>query len=69
VRRGLATPGSGYQRAGTGQLEVAVLWLIVLLLVILAIVGGWALTKLLFALLIVALVLALMGLFGNRSTL
>ena len=43
------------------------LWLIVLLIVLLAIAGGWAFSKLLFALLVVALVLAIFGLF-NRST-
>ena len=43
------------------------LWLIVLLIVLLAIAGGWAVSKLLFALLVVALVLAIFGLF-NRST-
>ena len=42
------------------------IWLLVLILLILAIGGGIAVSKLLFALLIVALVLALFGAF-NRS--
>jgi hypothetical protein len=41
------------------------LWFIVLLLVLIALVGGWALSKLLLALLIVALALALFGAFGR----
>jgi hypothetical protein len=45
----------------------AVIWLLVLLLLILAIGGGVALSKFLFLLLVVALVLALFGVFG-RST-
>ena len=43
------------------------LWFIVLLLVLFALVGGWALSKLLLALLIVALALALFGAFGRRT--
>jgi hypothetical protein len=43
------------------------LWFIVLLLVLIALVGGWAVSKLLLALLIVALVVALFGAFGRRT--
>jgi len=43
------------------------LWILVLILVLLAIVGGWAVSKLLLALLIVALVLALFGAFGRTA--
>lgn len=43
------------------------IWLLVLILAILAIGGGIALSEFLFLLLIVALVLALFGAFGNRS--
>ena len=43
------------------------IWLLVLLLVILAIGGGVALSKFLFLILVVAPILALVGLF-NRST-
>jgi hypothetical protein len=45
----------------------AVIWLLVLILLILAIGGGVALSKFLFLLLLVALVLALVGAL-NRST-
>jgi hypothetical protein len=43
------------------------IWLLVLLLVILAIGGGVALSKFLFLILVIALILALFGVF-NRST-
>jgi hypothetical protein len=43
-------------------------WLLVLLLALLAIGGGVAVSKFLFLLLLVALVLALMGAFGGRTT-
>ena len=43
------------------------LWFIVLLLVLIALIGGWALSKLLLALLIVALVVALFGAFGRTA--
>jgi hypothetical protein len=43
------------------------LWFIVLLLVLIALVGGWAVSKLLLALLIVALVVALFGAFGRTA--
>ena len=44
-----------------------VIWLLVLLLLILAIGGGVALSKFLFLLLIVALVVALFGAFGRTT--
>lgn len=43
------------------------IWLLVLLLVLFAIGGGIAVSKLLFALLVVALVLALFGAFGRTT--
>jgi hypothetical protein len=45
-----------------------VIWLLVLIIAILAIGGGVALSKFLFLLLIAALILALVGAFGGRST-
>lgn len=44
------------------------IWLFVLLLVILAIGGGIAVSKFLFAVLLIALVLALLGFFGGRAS-
>jgi hypothetical protein len=44
------------------------LWIIVLALVILAIAGGLAVSKLLFLILIAALVLALFSMMSGRST-
>jgi hypothetical protein len=44
------------------------LWLLVLILLVFAIAGGIALSKFLFILLVVAVVLALFGAFGGRST-
>jgi len=43
------------------------LWLIVLLLILFAIIGGVALSKFLFLVLIVALAVALFNLFGSRA--
>ena len=43
------------------------LWLLVIILAVLAIGGGIALTKFLFLLLIAALVLALVGAFSGRT--
>ena len=43
------------------------LWLVVIILAVLAIGGGVALSKFLFLLLIAALVLALVGAFGGRT--
>ena len=43
------------------------LWLIVIILAVLAIGGGVALSKFLFLLLIAALVVALFGAFGGRT--
>ena len=43
------------------------LWFIVLLLVLIALIGGWTVSKLLLALLIVALVVALFGAFGRTA--
>jgi len=43
------------------------IWLIVLLLVVLAVAGGWAVSKFLLVLLLVALVLAVFGAFGRRT--
>ena len=44
------------------------IWLLVLILAVLAIGGGVALSKFLFLLLIAALVVALFGFIGGRST-
>ena len=43
------------------------LWLLVIILAVLAIGGGVALSKFLFLLLIAALVLAIVGAFGGRT--
>ena len=44
------------------------LWLLVLALVILAVAGGLAVSKLLFLVLVVALILALFSMVGGRRT-
>jgi multisubunit Na+/H+ antiporter MnhF subunit len=44
------------------------IWILVLLLVLLAVFGGVAVSKFLFFLLLAALVLALFGFIGGRST-
>jgi hypothetical protein len=44
------------------------IWLLVLLVALLAVAGGVAVSKFLFFLLLVALVLALLGAFNGRST-
>ena len=44
------------------------IWLVVLFLLILAIGGGVAVSKFLFALLILALLLAVLGVFGRSTT-
>jgi hypothetical protein len=63
---GVSVRGGGGtdDRASEGRTDV--IWLLVLVLLILAIGGGIALSKFLFLLLVVALVLALLGAF-NRS--
>jgi hypothetical protein len=43
------------------------IWLIVLLLVLFALIGGWAVSKFLLILLLVALVVALFGAFGRTA--
>jgi hypothetical protein len=43
------------------------LWLLVIILAVLAIGGGVALSKFLFLLLIAALIVALFGVFGSRT--
>jgi hypothetical protein len=43
------------------------IWLIVLVLVVLAVLGGWAVSKFLLALLLAALVLALVGAFRRPA--
>jgi hypothetical protein len=43
------------------------IWLIVLVLVLLALLGGWAVSKFLLVLLLVALVVALVGAFGRTA--
>jgi hypothetical protein len=57
--------GVGSPEAKTGG-EI-VTWLLVIILAVLAIGGGIALTKFLFLLLIAALVLALVGAFSGRT--
>lgn len=44
------------------------IWLVVLFLLILAIGGGVAVSKFLFALLVLALLLAVLGVFGRSTT-
>ena len=56
-----------YRRHTAKEISHMLIWLLVLLLVILAIGGGVALSKFLFLILVVALILALFGVF-NRST-
>jgi hypothetical protein len=43
------------------------IWLIVLLLVLFALIGGWAVSKFLLILLLVALLVALFGAFGRTA--
>jgi hypothetical protein len=45
-----------------------VIWFLVLLLVLFAVAGGVALSKFVFLLLVVAAVLALLGVFGRSTT-
>jgi hypothetical protein len=52
----------------TTEKGVQMLWIIVLALVILAIAGGLAVSKLLFLVLIAALVLALFSMMSGRTT-
>jgi hypothetical protein len=57
-------------RAGKPEASIggeSVIWLLVIILAVLAIGGGIALTKFLFLLLIAALVLALVGAFSGRT--
>jgi predicted membrane protein len=42
------------------------LWVIVIALILVAVVGGWALTHLLFWLLVIALIVALFAFFAGR---
>jgi hypothetical protein len=56
---------AGKPEASTGG--ESVIWLLVIILAVLAIGGGIALTKFLFLLLIAALVLALVGAFSGRT--
>jgi hypothetical protein len=65
-RCGVVLAFEGFRSNAQGG-EATVIWLLVLVLLILAIGGGLALSKLLFFLLIAALVLALLGAFTNRS--
>jgi hypothetical protein len=64
---GLQSVGSGYNLPQRNGGERTVIWLLVLLLLLLAIGGGVVVSKLLFLVLVVALALALFGVF-NRST-
>jgi hypothetical protein len=43
------------------------IWFLVLLLVLIALIGGWTLSKFLLALLLVALVLAVIGAFSRTA--
>jgi hypothetical protein len=66
LRAGDFDPGRlGKPEASTGG-EI-VIWLLVIILAILAIGGGIALSKFLFLLLIAALVVALVGAFSGRT--
>jgi hypothetical protein len=64
---GLVVAGAGNTAEPRKELKRMLIWLLVLLLVILAIGGGVALSKFLFLILVIALILALFGIF-NRST-
>src|SRR4026207_517525 len=57
---------AGTHRSANGRCEV--IWLLVLLLLLLAIGGGVVVSKLLFLILVVALALALFGVFGRSTT-
>jgi hypothetical protein len=48
--------------------KLKMIWLLVVILAILAVGGGVALSKFLFLLLVAALILALFGAFGGRTT-
>jgi hypothetical protein len=61
--RGRLTWNNGTRPKG----EREMIWLIVLLLVLFALVGGWAVSKLLLILLLVALALAVFGAFGRTA--
>ena len=64
---GVGPCGNWEYRGSTERRVEMLIWLLVLLLVILATGGGVALSKFLFLILVVALIVALVGVF-NRST-
>jgi uncharacterized membrane protein len=66
-RRRIGPDATGEYRLTTERRSRMLIWLLVLLLVILAIGGGVALSKFLFLILVVALVVALVGAFGRGT--
>jgi uncharacterized membrane protein len=66
-RRWIGCDATGEYRRTTERRPRMLIWLLVLLLVILAIGGGVALSKFLFLILVVALVVALVGAFGRGT--
>jgi hypothetical protein len=66
-RRWFDIASSGYPMASSIR-RCGMIWLLVLLVVLLAVAGGVAVSKFLFFLLLVALVLAILGAFNGRST-
>lgn len=68
TRRPRVSRLAGRSTEGNDTEVTQMMWLLVLLLVLLAIGGGVAVSKFLFLLLVVALVLALLGAFGGRTT-
>jgi len=60
-------PGSLVEALSFKEVTVILLWVLVALLLLFAIVGGVAITKFLFFLLIVAAILALIGFFSRTA--
>jgi hypothetical protein len=62
-RAGVTTAGCGKSYGPKGGESMALLWLLVILLILFAIVGGAAVNSWLFLIILVALILALAGYF------
>jgi hypothetical protein len=60
-KRGFATRRGGHSARTTKEVDMALLWLLVLLLVIFAIAGGVAINSFLWLVLVIALVVALVA--------
>ena len=66
-REKLSRQGRASSRGLSNEVTVVLIWVLVALLLLFAIVGGIAITKFLFFVLIVAELLALIGFFARRT--